>query len=119
MVQAPPKMNESPKGFLAGINPEYAAQYPDWYKTREMDERRAFTAGWEAFFARYSGLLISHSIRDIRPGFEEAWQAYRGSRNESEPASPDFRKRFAQPPKGPSVEGGLVKLIVEERESSP
>jgi hypothetical protein len=24
----PPKMGESPKGFLAGINPEYAAQYP-------------------------------------------------------------------------------------------
>jgi len=31
---------------------------------------------------------------------------------------PDFRKRFAQPPKGPLIEGGLVKLILEERESS-
>jgi hypothetical protein len=31
---------------------------------------------------------------------------------------PDFRKRFAQPPKGPQIEGGLVKLILEERESS-
>jgi hypothetical protein len=31
---------------------------------------------------------------------------------------PDFRKRFAQPPKGPCIEGGLVKLILEERESS-
>jgi hypothetical protein len=31
---------------------------------------------------------------------------------------PDFRKRFALPPKGPHVKGGLVKLILEERESS-
>ena len=73
-------MNEKPpqvqKGFSAGINPEYAAQYPDWYKSKEADGRQAFTAGWEAFFNRYSALLISHGITDIRPGFEEAWQAY-------------------------------------------
>lgn len=31
---------------------------------------------------------------------------------------PDFRKRFAQPPKGPRIEGGLVNLILEEREAS-
>lgn len=31
---------------------------------------------------------------------------------------PDFRKRFALPPKGPRIKGGLVKLILEERESS-
>ena len=31
---------------------------------------------------------------------------------------PDFRKRFAVPPKGPRIKGGLVKLILEERESS-
>jgi len=31
---------------------------------------------------------------------------------------PDFRKRFALPAKGPRIKGGLVKLILEERESS-
>lgn len=31
---------------------------------------------------------------------------------------PDFRKRFAHPPKGPKVKGGgLVQLILEERKS--
>jgi hypothetical protein len=30
----------------------------------------------------------------------------------------DFQKGFAQPPKGLRIEGGLVKLILEERESS-
>jgi hypothetical protein len=40
------------EGFSSGINPEYASQYPDWYKTKNADvaERQAFTAGWEAFF---------------------------------------------------------------------
>jgi hypothetical protein len=31
---------------------------------------------------------------------------------------PDFRKRFALPPKGPPVKGGLVQLILAEREVS-
>ena len=31
---------------------------------------------------------------------------------------PDFRKRFAHPPKGPMIKGGLVELILEEREAS-
>jgi hypothetical protein len=32
--------------------------------------------------------------------------------------APDFRERFSLPPKGPPVKGGLVKLILEEREAS-
>lgn len=31
---------------------------------------------------------------------------------------PDFRKRFSLPPKGPPIKGGLVQLILEEREAS-
>ena len=34
------------------------------------------------------------------------------------PGAPDFRKRFSLPPKGPHVKGGLVQLILEEREAS-
>jgi hypothetical protein len=38
---------------------------------------------------------------------------------EGKPAiKPDFRKRFSRPPKGPHIEGGLVNLILEEREAS-
>jgi hypothetical protein len=76
-------MNETPKGFIAGINPEYAAQYPDWYKTKEADERKAFAAGWDALCRRYSGLFVTHGITDIRPGFEEAWQVYWKKRQEA------------------------------------
>ena len=32
--------------------------------------------------------------------------------------TPDFRKRFSLLPKGPKVKGGLVQLILEEREAS-
>lgn len=32
--------------------------------------------------------------------------------------APDFGKRFSLPPKGPQVKGGLVQLILEEREAS-
>ncbi|MBV8102863.1 MAG: hypothetical protein JOZ31_27300 [Verrucomicrobia bacterium] len=32
--------------------------------------------------------------------------------------TPDFRSRFSAPPKGPNVKGGLVQLILEEREAS-
>ena len=31
---------------------------------------------------------------------------------------PDMGKRFSLPPKGPPVKGGLVQLILEEREAS-
>jgi len=31
---------------------------------------------------------------------------------------PNFRKRFSRPAKGPRIEGGLVKLILEDREAS-
>jgi hypothetical protein len=33
-------------------------------------------------------------------------------------AAPDFRERFSLPPKGPQVKGGLVQLILKEREVS-
>ena len=32
--------------------------------------------------------------------------------------TPDFRTRFSAPPKGPYVKGGLVRLLLEEREAS-
>ena len=44
--------------------------------------REAFTAGWNAFLATHSGLLMAHGIKDFRLGFEEAWAKYWQSRKE-------------------------------------
>jgi hypothetical protein len=46
----------------------------------EMHE--AFAAGWNAFLATHSGLLITHGIKDFRIGFEQAWTKYWQSRKE-------------------------------------
>ena len=45
-------------------------------------EREAFAAGWNAFLATHSGLLMAHGIKDFRLGFEEAWAKYWQSRKE-------------------------------------
>jgi hypothetical protein len=45
-------------------------------------ERQLSRPGGMRFFACYSGLLISHGVTDIRPGFEEAWQRYRQTRTD-------------------------------------
>ena len=42
----------------------------------------AFQAGWNAFLATHSGLLIAHGIKDFRLGFEQAWAKYWQSRKE-------------------------------------
>jgi hypothetical protein len=48
----------------------------------QAEMREAFTAGWNAFLATHSGLLIAHGIKDFRIGFEEAWTKYWKSRKE-------------------------------------
>jgi hypothetical protein len=48
----------------------------------EAGEREAFAAGWNAFLATHSGLLMAHGIKDFRLGFEEAWAKYWQSRKE-------------------------------------
>ena len=46
----------------------------------QAGEREAFAAGWNAFLATHSGLLMAHGIKDFRIGFEEAWAKYWQSR---------------------------------------
>jgi hypothetical protein len=48
----------------------------------EAGQREAFTAGWNAFLATHSGLLIAHGIKDFRIGFEAAWTKYWQSRKD-------------------------------------
>lgn len=56
---------------------------------KEKIEREAFQAkmhealaGWNAFLATHSGLLMAHGIKDFRIGFEQAWAKYWQSRKE-------------------------------------
>jgi hypothetical protein len=53
----------------------------------QSELREAFAAGWNAFLATHSGLLIAHGIKDFRLGFEEAWAKYWKSRKERKNAS--------------------------------
>src|SRR5260370_29255918 len=46
----------------------------------EMHE--AFTAGWNAFSATHSTLLMAHGIKDFRIGFEPSWGKYWRSRTQ-------------------------------------
>jgi hypothetical protein len=50
--------------------------------SNKAELREAFTAGWDAFLAAHSGLLIAHGIKDFRIGFEQAWEKYWKSRKE-------------------------------------
>ncbi len=51
-------------------------------KTIEPELHEAFAAGWNAFLATHSGLLMAHGIKDFRIGFEQAWAKYWQSRKE-------------------------------------
>ena len=48
----------------------------------QTEMREAFAAGWNAFLATHSGLLMAYGIKDFRLGFEEAWAKYWQSRKE-------------------------------------
>ena len=48
----------------------------------QASEREAFAAGWNAFLATHSGLLIAHGVKDFRIGFEPAWEKYWKSRKQ-------------------------------------
>jgi hypothetical protein len=64
-VMASPKLKRAIRNLATGIQ-------------AEMHE--AFQAGWNAFLATHSGLLIAHGIKDFRLGFEQAWTKYWQSR---------------------------------------
>src|ERR1700752_4544287 len=66
----------------------------------EMHE--AFAAGWNAFLATHSGLLIAHGIKDFRLGFERAWTKYWEKRKELNSGLPTDRtaKKLSTLPQG-------------------
>jgi hypothetical protein len=73
------------KGLAAFVDPLQFCQkqlLQRFVHSIQAGEREAFAAGWNAFVARHSSFLISHSIADTRAGLEQAWEKYRKSRKE-------------------------------------
>src|SRR6267378_2170172 len=62
------------------VSPKVKKAIKDLSDSIQAGEREAFTAGWNAFLATHSGLLIAHGIKDFRIGFESAWAKYWQSR---------------------------------------
>jgi hypothetical protein len=63
-------------------SPEVKKVVRDLGESIQPEMREAFAAGWNAFVARHSSFLISHSIADTRAGLEQAWEKYWKSRKE-------------------------------------
>jgi hypothetical protein len=63
-------------------SPEVKKVVRDLGESIQPGMREAFAAGWNAFVARHSSFLISHSIADTRAGLEQAWEKYWKSRKE-------------------------------------
>jgi hypothetical protein len=79
-----PKPTPSRTGTVT-LTKENAALVTKYAEQSEL--REACAAGWNAFLATHSGLLIAHGIKDFRLGFEEAWAKYWKSRNERKNAN--------------------------------
>jgi hypothetical protein len=63
-------------------SPKVKKAIRDLGDSNQTEMREAFAAGWNAFLATHSGLLMAHGIKDFRLGFEEAWAKYWQSRKE-------------------------------------
>jgi hypothetical protein len=61
-------------------SPKLKKAIRDLGESIQAGEREAFAAGWNAFLATHSGLLIAHGIKDFRIGFQQAWTKYWQSR---------------------------------------
>jgi hypothetical protein len=63
-------------------SPKVKKAIKDLSDSIQAGQHEAFAAGWNAFLASHSGLLIAHGIKDFRIGFEQAWTKYWQSRKE-------------------------------------
>src|SRR5260221_6584359 len=67
----------------AMASPKVKIAFNDLSDSIEAGQHEAFAAGWNAFLATHSVLLITHSIKDFRTGFVRAWTKYCAKRKES------------------------------------
>ena len=61
-------------------SPKLKKAIQDLANSIQAEMREVFAAGWNAFLATHSGLLMAHGIKDCRIGFDEAWTKYWQSR---------------------------------------
>jgi hypothetical protein len=82
---------------------------PDRGNDFQAELREAFTAGWNAFLATHSGLLIAHGIKDFRLGFERAWTKYWEKRKELNSGLSTDRtaKKLSTLPQGRGLRGSV------------
>jgi hypothetical protein len=73
-------------------------------------QHEAFAAGWNAFLATHSGLLIAHGVKDFRLGFERAWTKYWEKRKELNSGLSTDRaaKKLSTLPQGRGLRGSVL-----------
>jgi hypothetical protein len=91
-------------------SPKVKKAITDLADSIKAGQHEAFAAGWNAFLATHSGLLIAHGIKDFRLGFERAWTKYWEKRRESNPALLTNRttKKLSTLPQNRRLRGGPV-----------
>jgi hypothetical protein len=94
----------------AMASPKVKRAFKDLADSIEAGQHEAFAAGWNAFLATHSVLLITHGIRDFRVGFERAWTKYWEKRKDSNPALLTNRtaKKLSTLPQNRRLRGGPV-----------
>ena len=94
----------------AMASPKVKRAFKDLADSIEAGQHEAFAAGWNAFLATHSVLLITHGIKDFRIGFERAWTKYWEKRKESNPALLTNRttKKLSTLPQNRRLRGGPI-----------
>ena len=91
-------------------SPKVKIAFKDLSDSIEAGQHEAFAAGWNAFLATHSVLLIAHGIKEVHVGFERAWNKYWEKRTESNPALLTNRtaKKVSTLPQHRRLRGGPV-----------
>jgi hypothetical protein len=94
----------------AMASPKVKKAFKDLSDSIEAGQHEAFAAGWNAFLATHSVLLIAHGIKEVHVGFERAWNKYWEKQKESNSALPTDRpaKKLSTLPQNRRLRGGPV-----------
>jgi hypothetical protein len=91
-------------------SPKVKKAITDLADSIKAGQHEAFAAGWNAFLATHSGLLIAHGIKDFRLGFERAWTKYWEKRKELKSGLSTDRvaKKLSTLPQGRGLRGSVL-----------
>src|SRR5260221_5700321 len=88
---------------------------PDRGSDFQAEMHEAFAAGWNAFLATHSGLLIAHGIKDFRIGFEQRGKNIARVGNNEEPVSANVGTTYNLPKNYIYQHVSAVALASQER----